>query len=66
MKDDDQPTRLEALFSMASVALFPFSALWMGREKKDKTDKPKSDALSTCGCLIGFVAIILLIAVCAA
>ena len=69
MNKDYHGDRKNGLKGWLLFGLFPWSLPWLIAETKDKPnkpDKPKSDDLSTCGCLIVFIAIILLIAVCAA
>ena len=63
--DENQKNGLKGLLV---TVLFPWTLPWLVAELRDKPkkEKPKSDALSTCGCLLVFVAIILLVAVCAA
>ena len=66
--DNDERTNFEILKSLLTVVTFPFSVPFvkLGEKYKEQKEKQKSDALSTCGCLLVFVAIILLVAVCAA
>ena len=65
--DDNDTSTMGALKILVAMGLFPFTAPFvaLNNKIKDKTDKPKSDALSTC-CIVVVIAIILLIAVCAA
>ena len=66
--DNNEDTRMDGFKGLMALTFFPITAVLTLCDDKMKEAKAKqnSDALSTCGCLIVFIAIILLIAVCAA
>ena len=68
MNQDDKKNQKEAAKMVLAIFTFPLSLPWIIASTKDKTDKPKKDDVSTVGCCVGVIAVIviflLLVAVC--